>query len=365
MASFTFISGDDDYLVHERGKAVFATMVESLGEADEFSQEIIDGKAGNADELDQILKSFSSAVQTLSLFGSSKVVWLKGISFLGDNVTGRAKGTQEMLETRLKPILESVDGESVQALLTASPVDRRRSFYKWLLKAGQSEHLSGGGSDPAAFYPLIRRECEAVGAEIDRDAMDLLVERVSANARMICLEAAKLATAVAGSNQRIDRELVNDLVPHYGDAPFFEAAEAFFSLNLQRALEALHRHFFTHGESRGLISNLQSRTRLMIQLRVLLDSGELPERLNSSTLSRAGSAYADLFAGSDGKSAFNVFSQNPYYLSRLAVVARQISLKRLIDFQAAFLMAFEQVLERPHDQEAVMRETFIRCLGKN
>lgn len=362
MATFAFISGDDDFLVQQRGKQIFDTWAAEIEDGDEFSREVIDGQAGNAEEVARVLDSFRSAVQTLSLFGTRKVVWLRGITFLGDNVTGRAKGTQEMLEERLRPALEAVDGDAVRAVLTASPVDRRRSFAKWLIKAGQSEHLAAGEGDPSAFYPLIRRECEAVGAEIDREAMDLLVERVSGSARVIGVEAAKLAT-YAGAGGRIDRELVNDLVPHYGDTPFFEATEVFYGLNLERALEALRRHFFTHKESRGLISNLQSRNRLLIQLRVLLDAGALSERINAASLSRAAGNFADLYAGVEGKSPYNIFTQHPFYLSRLASVARKVPLKRLIDFQAAFLLAFEEVLERPNDQEAVMRETFIRCLA--
>jgi DNA polymerase III subunit delta len=50
-------------------------------------------------------------------------------------------------------------------------------------------------------------------------------------------------------------------------------------------------------------------------------------------------------------------------LGRLAETARRLNMKRLIDFQMEFIRAFESVIGRPSEQEAVMRETAIRCLG--
>ena len=43
-----------------------------------------------------------------------------------------------------------------------------------------------------------------------------------------------------------------------------------FSGQLEWTLEALNRHFFTQTEARPLLGSLQSRNRLMIQLRILM-----------------------------------------------------------------------------------------------
>jgi len=362
MGKFTFISGDDEYLVQQRGRAIFESWASEDSE-DEFSREVLDGRAGNMEELGQALKNFQASVQTLSLFGSRKRIWFKDITFLGDNVTGRAKGTQELLDSLLRPTLESLDGDTVKVVLSAFPVDRRRSIYKWLQSKGDSEHIAGGGDrDPSAYYPIIEKQCESAGVDITPEARDMLIERVSANGRLIRLEIEKLIGYVGNSGETINADMVNQLVPHFGEAQFFEAAEAFYTLNLEAALEALRRHFYTNKEARGLIGNLQTKNRLLIQLRVLLDAGTLTPRINANQLSRASAAFSDLFSGVEEKSAYNVFSQNPYYLSRLSRAASQLPLKRLIDFQENFLNAFEQCLERHQEQETVLRETYIRCL---
>ena len=99
---------------------------------------------------------------------------------------------------------------------------------------------------------------------------------------------------MAGSDDVISDQLVSDIVPNFGDADFFEAADAFFSLKLDWTLEALRRHFFTSSESRPLLGSLQSRNRLLIQLRVLLDAGAIRLGLEES-LSRSGGCGAGLW----------------------------------------------------------------------
>ena len=78
--AFTFICGDDDYLVSERGKEWFAEQTKDI--ADDLSKEVVDGRAGNVAEVEDAINRFTSAVQTLSLFGDRKVVWLKDVNFM-------------------------------------------------------------------------------------------------------------------------------------------------------------------------------------------------------------------------------------------------------------------------------------------
>ena len=92
---FTFICGDDDYLVSERGKAWFAAQTKDL--MDDLSKEVVDGRAGNVAEVEEAMNRFISAVQTLSLFGERKVVWLRDVSFLANSQTGNAQGTLDLL----------------------------------------------------------------------------------------------------------------------------------------------------------------------------------------------------------------------------------------------------------------------------
>lgn len=362
---FKFIAGADDFLVTRLGKETFAKMTQGL--EDEFSQEVIDGAANNVGEVEAAVTLFTQAVNTLPMFGGRKVVWLKDVTFLADSVTGRAEGTLAQVE-RLKEALESVDPAQVELLITAAPVDRRRAFFKWCEKNSDSQWLAaagerGGGVD---LSQVALDEAKRHNIGMTPGAVELLVGKLNGNTRLLVEEVAKLAAYLGPDGGKVEEPLVMELVPNFGEGNFFEAADAFFSLDLGWTLDALRRHFFAGNEARSLISTLLGRNRLLIQLRVLLDAGEIQlgyRGLDKAAFERAAAAHRSAFGENPEKGAYNVFTQNLWYLGRLSEGLKNLTLKRLIDFQQAFLRAFEEILERPLQQEEVMREMAIRCLS--
>ncbi|MCB1078748.1 MAG: hypothetical protein KDM64_13090, partial [Verrucomicrobiae bacterium] len=98
---------------------------------DEFGLEIVSGQADNSDQVTQIVRETIQAIQTLPFFGGGKVVWLQGVNFLGDTVTGRSETTLDAVGT-LQEVLEAGVPPDVTLVLSASEVDKRRSFYKKL-----------------------------------------------------------------------------------------------------------------------------------------------------------------------------------------------------------------------------------------
>ena len=361
--AFTFICGEDDYLVSERGKQWFAEQTRDI--EDDLAKEVIDGRAGNVAEVGDVISRFTGAVQTLSLFGDQKVVWLKDVNFMASSQTGNAQGTLDLLET-LKTVLEALDPQQVRVLITAHPVYKVRSFYKWCQTNADFTLIATDKDATASYARIVQEECERAGVHISSGAVQLMIDKLNGSTRLMVAEVHKLATFIGDSEESIDERLVMELVPNFGDADFFEAVDAFYSLKLDWTLEALQRHFFTNSESRPLLGSLQSRNRLLIQLRVLLDAGGIRlggRGIAKSDLEAAGHIYREHFGDSEEKSNLNIFTQNPWYLGKLAVTASKIPLKKLIEFQIAFVGAFEGIIDRPNEQEAVCREMAIRCLS--
>jgi len=360
---FAFICGDDDFLVAQRGRELFAELAAGL--TDEFSRETIEGRVQNLDELEVALKYFRAAVQTISLFGDRKVVWLKDVNFLADSVTGRSEGAKQQVED-LQALLETVDPVSVSVLITACPVDRRRTEFKWLQKNGEYEFL-GGENSGEILTGLAEQEAKKCGVTFAPGALPMLAGKVNGNTRLALEETRKLATYLGAGGGAITEELIRGMVPDFGEGDFFEPAEAFFSLDLAWTLDALKRYFFAGHSARPLLSSLQGRNRLMIQLRVLLDSGELRfgyGGLDKNSFEHARQTYAKHFGGLEEKSSFNIFTQNVWYLGKLGEPAKKLPLKRLIDFQTAFVATFEEFLNRGvAEEESIMRELAVRCLG--
>jgi DNA polymerase-3 subunit delta len=358
---FTFICGADDFLVGRLGKERFAALAAEV--TDEFAREVINGFAANVGEVENAVNRFRDSVQTVSMFGGRRVVWLKDVNFLADTVTGRAESTLVLVE-ELQRLLEGLNPDETAVLITAAPVDRRRSFPKWCEKQADFT-LVGGDADNAgeALAGVALAEAQTMGASFAPGAIELMLAKVGANTRLVVEETRKLATYV-GEGAKIEEVHVAELTPNVAEGDFFEAAEAFFSGDLKWTLEALHRHFFSGGDARPVISALQNRNRLLLQVRALVDAGAArigPRGLDG--LPRAGAQFGGRFTGATEKSSYNLFTQNPWYVGKLAGSAKLPSLRRLIDNQQEFIAAFEEIIRRPGEQEEVLREMTVRCLA--
>jgi DNA polymerase-3 subunit delta len=361
--TFNFICGGDDFLVGRAGRELFDRM--SADAADDFSREIISGQAGKVDDVESAVNSFRDAVQTLSLFGGRRYVWLKDVNFLADTPTGRSEGTIAQVEA-LKEILEHVDPEHTCVLVTAAPIDRRRVFYKWAEKTGGFQFLGGEAGDTSALEAVALAEAREQGVGIDPGALQMLIGKLRGNTRLLVEEVRKLATYLGEDGATIDEKLVAEMVPDFGEGDFFEAADAFFSGDLKWTLDALHRHFFAGGDARPVLSSLQNRNRILIQLKVLIESGEIrvgQRGIDKAGFDRAAQAHADAFGGAKEKSASNVFTQNLWYLGKLASQSKLPALRRMIDNQQEFMAAFRGILDRPKEQEEVLRDMAVRCLA--
>ena len=368
--AFTFVCGPDDFLVSRIGQGLFAARADEAG-ADEFAREIISGFANNVDDVATAVSRFRDAVQTIPMFGGKRVVWFKDVNFLADTVTGRAEGTLAQVEA-LQELLAKVDPADVALVISAAPVDRRRSFPKWC-EANADFTLAGGdgGDGGDALAGVALAEAKEAGATFGPGAVELLVQKIGPNTRLLTEEVRKLATYAAGGPEQgkqvvIEEAQVDELTPNVAEGDFFEAADRFSAGDLAGTLRALQRHFFTGGDARPVLAALQNRNRILIQARVLLDAGELRAGgygLDKASVARAQETHGAHFGGNAEKSSFNVFTQNPWYVGKLLGAARLPPLRRLIDHQQEFIRAFEEIVQRPNEQETVLREMAVRCLA--
>jgi DNA polymerase-3 subunit delta len=364
--SFTYVSGPDDFLANRAATKLWEAMRSEV--EDEFSIEVIDGNAVKVEDVETLVSRFREATQTMGLFGGRRVVWLKGCTFLADNKTGRAEGTQTACQD-LQEILERIRAEDVGVLISASPVDRRKRFPKWLEKNGEyiaSVGVDSRGNGAEALAAILDEECSSLGVEIGSHAAEALISKVNGNSRLLLEEARKLATYLGADGGEITIELIEELVPNFGDGDFFETTEAFFSRNLEWTLQALRRHFFAGNDARPVIASLQNRNRLLIQLKSLVDGGEIQvggRGISKPSFERAAAKYQDRYDGLAEKSNYNVFTQNLWYMGKLLGARKMPSLKRLIDHQGEFIRVFEEIVERPGEQEEALRNLAIHCLA--
>ncbi|MCX6951779.1 MAG: DNA polymerase III subunit delta, partial [Verrucomicrobia bacterium] len=193
--------------------------------------------------------------------------------------------------------LEAINPDETAVLITAAPMDRRRSFPKWCEKNADFALAGGDGENAGeALAGVVLAEAQSLGAKFAPGAIELLLAKVGANTRLLVEETRKLAT-YAGEGAAIEEAHVAELTANTAEGDFFEAADA------------------------------------------------------------------AKFVGATEKSSYNLFSQNAWYVGKLAGSAKLPTLRRLIDNQQDFIVAFEEIVQRPHEQEEVLRELAVRCLA--
>ena len=82
----------------------------------------------------------------------------------------------DSLKRSLTQVIEPAD---TAVLITAAPVDRRRSFPKWCEKNADFTLIGGGEGDGEALEGVILAEANAVGAKLSPDAVRLLVKTLA------------------------------------------------------------------------------------------------------------------------------------------------------------------------------------------
>jgi len=358
----TIILGKDEFLVDRRAKGIFTPCKEQC--ADEYSVEVIDARSQKLEDVSAAINQFREAGQTDSLFGGTKTIWVRNVNFLGDDRIGKSAAKEEV--ERFREIIESFQNSEHKILISACPVDRKRSFYKWAAKQKGTEYIDEKKEGSAAFSKIIEEECAACGCRISLNAIETLRGIVNGETRMAVEEIRKVITALPEGETTLSTERILEEVPEFGEAEFFEAAEKFFQGDLSQTLEAIRRHFFVKKEGRPLLINLMNRNRLMIQAKVLLDAKKIRKngyKVDDASLRAASEWAAPWYGDTKNKNSINVFGQHPFYLGNLLESARRLSLRALIDRQAIFVDTFRELIQRPNEPEAVFRGMAIRCLG--
>src|SRR5947208_13903705 len=155
----------------------------------------VNAAAGNAGQAAARIRSTIEALQTLPFFGSTKVVWLKNANFLGDNAIGRAASVQSVLE-ELSDLLESGLGSELTFLVSATEVDKRRGFYKTLVKRAEIQVFdrldSGRSGWEEEATEIVRRRAKKRKLQFDEDALDLFVLLTGGDTRQIENEMEKI-----------------------------------------------------------------------------------------------------------------------------------------------------------------------------
>ncbi|PYK12330.1 MAG: DNA polymerase III subunit delta [Verrucomicrobia bacterium] len=334
--------------------------------AGDFGLEIIDGAADNVDQAEVRVRSAIEALQTLPFFGSSKVVWLKNVNFLGDDQKARSAAVQSALE-ELAGLIDSGFGPGVTLLVSATDLDKRRSFYKTLLKRAEVQVFdrldsSRGGWEEEALE-IVQHRAKKRKLQFDDGALDLFVLLTGGDTRQIENELEKIDTFL-GTDRVVTIEIVRELVPLSRAGVIFELGNALAARDLQLSLK-LVRRLLDQGESAIgiLLVAVVPTIRNLLLAKDLIERHRLP-RLHSpfqfvSAINRLPAEATDhLPRKKDG-------SINGYALGIAAQQAGKFETTQLIGAMQACLGANVHLVTTQLDHELILTEVVVKLLGES
>lgn len=363
-------------------------------DAGDFGLEIIDGVADHADQAAARVRSAIEALQTLPFFGSTKVVWLKNANFLGDDIKARSSTVQSALE-ELSDLIESGLGDGVTLLISATEVDKRRSFYKTLVKRSELQVFDrldsrrAGWEEEATEIVLGRAKKRKL--EFDESALELFVLLTGGDTRQIENELEKIdiycssrvhpvrpggtpaKSDTAGKMPasptartavpRVTVEIVRELVPLSRAGVIFELGNALSVQDLELALMLVRRLLEQGEKALGiLLAAIIPTIRNLLLAKDLMEQHGIrrphsPFQFIAAMNRLPAKAIEHLPRKKDG-------SINAYGLAIAAQHANQFETDRLIEAMRACLDANVKLVTTQLDHELILTEVVVKLLGR-
>ncbi len=254
LAQMCAVVGSDESEV----KRVARERADAMTPADggDFGCDTIDGVADYADAAAGRIHETIEALLTFPFFGGEKLVWLKSATFLADDPTGRSQTVTDALE-KLAETLNAGLPESVRFLLSAVGVDKRRSFYKSLVKLAKVEVFDRVDASKSGWEheagELVEGLAVARGLRFSADALELFTLFTGGERRTIENELEKLDLYLGPTHREVRAETVRLLVPLTRAGIVFELGNALAERNLQRALSLLNQLLFQGETAIGIL----------------------------------------------------------------------------------------------------------------
>ncbi len=277
-ANFHVIVGSDDGMVREEALALYNEL--TGGNDDGFTHETIDGNADNSEGAYEICASVSQSLMTMPMFGGDKVVWLRNVNFLGDDVTGRSQRTEAGVEM-LRGILEKGLPNGIKFLISADKIDKRKSFWKFLEKnaAVQSydkiDISKDGWEDEVGR--LVEGRARELGLEFENDAMELFILLAGEQSKQIMNELEKLDLFLGKERRVVTIEDVRMLVPLSREALVFEIGQAIQKGNVARAIQLIDEQLAAEESAIGIMrASIINVVRNLYMAKLILEKFKAP-----------------------------------------------------------------------------------------
>ncbi len=362
QAPFYLITGNDEGAVKERALSLVEELLPDWG--GEMGLETIDCNAESVEQAVQKVNAALSAIQSMPMFSTRKLVWLKNLNLLSDTVLGRSESVQAALSHLLALFKEGLP-DFCGLILSVIEPDKRRSAYKELSKLTKPEVLdridTGRSGWEQGAIARLRDGLSTAGITADEATLLLFVQRTGADTRAMDSEMAKVDLYL-GERRTLTPEDVRLLVPLTKSAIIFELGHAISECSLRHALELLDILFAQKETAIGiLLASIVPTVRQLLLARDLIERHHLDFPSHPSAFMKAlerlpQKALDHLPRKKDG-------SLSLYPLAIAATYAKNHSLASLLNALAACVAANVSLVSSQTDPRVTLARLIVQIIS--
>lgn len=368
--SLVFVYGDDDFEVKVQCQKLWDYWKK---EQPNVELEIIDGQANQTREALDMVSALKESLETYPLFGSRKFIWFHHCNFLAD---GRSKDS-ELEDSKPKvsnPVGDALEGllaslkrcdwKTTKFLISATSVDKKRRFYKWLEQVGKvifCESLAMQGE--AVALRLVESEVRRSSKVIRREVAQRMVELVGLDRGTLVSECEK-AILHSGDSNEIALSDVKATVSPTRQAEDYKFVDAVAERNLEEALTRLEDEIWSmKTDSRkselGLLSGLVSKFRTLLLVKDAMERGLLRPASYKQLQSQMSSLDESMFP-KDRR--FNLLVQHPFVIFKTMPLVGRYRESEMVRILEVLLEANQQMVFASVDPASVLRECVIKIV---
>jgi DNA polymerase III subunit delta len=234
------ISGDDEFAIKAKSRDLIRELCGNEPENNP-DLEII---SGDSDELkpDEILASLLSALTTPPFLSPQKFIWLKHFAHFKLILGGKARAAVTELMDKVTAFIKNGIPEDIVFIIDGPELDQRKAFTKACKKTGELFFFKKTDIADKEFtqnqFQRIDDICRKAGKQIDRRAMQFLVETVGGDSGRLQMELDKIICFV-DDNQGITLDACQKIASRTPEALSWEFANCLTERKLASAFEVI------------------------------------------------------------------------------------------------------------------------------
>lgn len=329
---------------------------------DPFSCDIIQEGEGSAaaDMLQRLLRSLDSP----SLMGGNKIVWLKHYSGFESGGESKSRGDDSMLKELTKRIQNGLPKDIV-LVMDGAGCDRRRAFTKACEEKGEVRFFNrpdlGKRTGLAEMSAIIRGSAADKGVKLTRDAEQYLLEALGGDTSLVDSEMEKLVCYCGGVGQTITLEAVEQVCFNRAEEQAWALGDCLGKRDLREALSTLDNLVSASKDgdrtARSLIMNAANYFRQALRMLVFMADHKLktPQDVNNFLTNN--------HEISKGSRRGSIESMHPYRAMMIAEQAKRYTPAQMIQAIKILRDALWQTTSSNIKPQMALENALLKILG--